>query len=858
MKQKLVIHTVLTLGLLLVGIVAETRTIGFRKMDFFSDPDNIVAESQVWDITCMQGISGPRVFLATNDGLFTYDGSRLRRHYQSDVNSLRDLEYDGASLRLYSAGNNGFGWWQENEFGCMVYHAIEIGEYSARLRDFWKVCISQGGRVFFQSLGRVCIYDPDSGNIKTIFPSTGFRYMYEVGGDVYVQDGEGLYRITDDGAQNIVCIVKDRIMNIVQCGGKRIAALERTGLMMLEGESLIPLDPESNSVLAEAKVMSLSAYDQNCLLVGTTSGGLYVTDSGGRILPEENSVIHTGNATVLSVAVDQNGDIWMGMEAGVARIDIKSNEFYLEDSRLGRVRGIEPLEDGKYLVGSNKGAFICGNDGVVPVYGTTGSVWSLASFDGIHLIAHDQGLYSVDSSGKAVPMFTDVGVMSIVRYNSDPDLFICGTYNGLALFRKEGNRLAFLSYILNYTGFCRHIILDQQDKLWIRDSHKGFIRLTLDDDRQRVIGRKDFELVRSGDDMVFDIVLQDSLYFCCNNQTYRIDPRTEDLVRSAEGDRLLEQFIHKYGFPLEDRNASGPFSIGNGCYATGLLGGIRFSYGKKTIRESLCVSEVEILGAGKHKNVETDASRKEIPFDMNTVLIHLAGNVSGKEIEYRTNHGGPWTRTRFRQPVQISALPFGNHDILFRIPNEPDICCTVKLRILRPWYLTGWAIASYILFLAAAALGIREHYRRKAQRERERAQLKADLKAQSKELANINFNNAKRNRELNEIKAMLSDSKTVAKIDSYLADESDWEKSEEYFNVIYDGLLERLKNAYPGISKTDMKICVYTKLNLSTKEIADIMNISVRSVETARYRLRKRLGLPPGQDIAEMLKDIPD
>lgn len=76
------------------------------------------------------------------------------------------------------------------------------------------------------------------------------------------------------------------------------------------------------------------------------------------------------------------------------------------------------------------------------------------------------------------------------------------------------------------------------------------------------------------------------------------------------------------------------------------------------------------------------------------------------------------------------------------------------------------------------------------------------------------------------------------------------------FNVIYDGLLEKLKNAHPGISKTDMKICVYTKLNLSTKEIADIMNISVRSVEMARYRLRKRLGLPPGQDINLSLKEV--
>ena len=201
-------------------------------------------------------------------------------------------------------------------------------------------------------------------------------------------------------------------------------------------------------------------------------------------------------------------------------------------------------------------------------------------------------------------------------------------------------------------------------------------------------------------------------------------------------------------------------------------------------------------------------------------------------------------------------MSFGKHNIEFRVPDSTQINCTVRLYVSRPWYLAGWAIGAYILLLVGFSFGLREYYQRQATKEKERIQLKEDLKAKSKELANINFNNAKRNRQLNEIKAMLTDRKTVALIDGYLADESDWEKSEEYFNVIYDGLLEKLKDQYPGISKTDMKICVYTQLNLSTKEIADIMNISVRSVEMARYRLRKRLGLPPGQDISDMLKVI--
>ena len=183
---------------------------------------------------------------------------------------------------------------------------------------------------------------------------------------------------------------------------------------------------------------------------------------------------------------------------------------------------------------------------------------------------------------------------------------------------------------------------------------------------------------------------------------------------------------------------------------------------------------------------------------------------------------------------------------------------------------SGWALLAYLAAIFGIITGIRGYYKRQAREARERAKLKADLKSKSKELANITFNSVKRNNQLNEIKNMLTSGdaakkpseitrisrETVRLIDSYLEDEGDWEKSEEYFNIIYDGLLEKLKSKYPGISKTDMKLCVYTKLNLSTKEIADLMNISVRSVEMARYRLRKRLGLPPGENIRDFVKDL--
>ncbi|MBO4446625.1 MAG: sigma-70 family RNA polymerase sigma factor [Bacteroidales bacterium] len=824
-------------------------------MDFITDYDGVISESQVWDVCPLS--DAPQTFLATNDGLFVFDGARLRRYYTPQSGALRDLAWDSSSRRLYSAGNCGYGWWQEDKYGSMAYHPLEIGEYSAYFRDFWRVCISKSGLVLFQSHGRVCVYNPESESLSTLFPRDRFHFMHQVNDDVYVQDGDGLFRIDDNGSFEWICMVQDRIMAMVTCAGRTVAALERTGLMEFDGNGLVALHPESNRILADAKVMSLVACEDNLLFVGTTRGGLFTTTPDGRLIDNETVGFEANDVTVLSLGEDLNGDIWLGMESGVARLDMSSNNFYLEDARLGRVRGIVPMDNGRLLMGANKGAFVLDDGDLYPVPGTIGSVWSVNCFDGLFYIAHDRGLFVINEDGEATPVYTGTGIMSMTRSSETPGILVCGTYNGLALFRQEDNELHFESMIENYSGFCRHILMVENNELWIRDSQKGFIRLILDIEHRKVTDRKDFVLVKDERDVVYCIQLQGRLIFCCNRETYCIDPENRDLVRSLESDSLLEDFGRMYGIPTEDRNASGPFQIYENCYATGLYGAVRFSYPGKGIVESLAVSQLEALGAWKRADIDLSEGRADIPHDMNTVQVYLAGNLMEGEVEYRTSSiPDAWQRIPFNSPVQISALPFGNCDIEFRVPGHPEICCTVKLNILRPWYLSNWAILAYVLLIAAMAYGIRTYYQWQTFREKERISLRTDLKSKSKELANITFNNAKRNHQLKEIRAMLTDNRAISHIDRYLADESDWEKSEEYFNVIYDGMLEKLKALYPGISKTDMKICVYTKLNLSTKEIADLMNISIRSVEMARYRLRKRLGLPQGQDIGEILKNI--
>ena len=342
--------------LICVGSLAFPQ--GFRKMDRISDAEGIISESQVWSIDSRGGDKAA-VYFGTTEGLFKYDGMRLLHCPSPQVQTLRAVRYDKERGCLYTAGASGFGWWDNDEFGRSVYHQLSASNSSSLNQDFWRICIPGDGYIYFQSYEEICIYSPENGQITNIPPKTSFRYMFAPNGEVLVQDGGVLCRITPEHKLEEICRVQGRIMNIVSCGEKTIAALERAGLMELDTNgSLKPLDAESNRILSSSKILSMSLYDDAHLLVGTTLGGFFVTDVNGRILHGPDPAWQLGNATVLSVEHDSNGDVWLGMEAGIARIDYRSQNLYLSDQKLGRVRGIVQLRDGRLLVGSNKGVFI--------------------------------------------------------------------------------------------------------------------------------------------------------------------------------------------------------------------------------------------------------------------------------------------------------------------------------------------------------------------------------------------------------------------------------------------------------------------------------------------------------------------
>ena len=250
-----------------------------------------------------------------------------------------------------------------------------------------------------------------------------------------------------------------------------------------------------------------------------------------------------------------------------------------------------------------------------------------------------------------------------------------------------------------------------------------------------------------------------------------------------------------------------------------------------------------------------------------------------------------WNAWSTDSEALFENLPFGDYVFEARAKTSGVLSSNVlsyKFTIEKPWYLKPLAIVLYVLSILLLGLLLQylnsRYYKKqkqklleKKERELELEQLesqrqlmqvknenlKLDIENKNRELGMATMNLVKRNELLNNIKEELSkgkspdDSKSVIKlINSNLNNTSDWKLFEEAFNNVDKDFMKTVKTLHPSITPNDLRLCAYLRLNLSSKEIAPLLNISHKSVEVKRYRLRKKMGLEHDQSLSNYIIEL--
>ena len=86
-----------------------------------------------------------------------------------------------------------------------------------------------------------------------------------------------------------------------------------------------------------------------------------------------------------------------------------------------------------------------------------------------------------------------------------------------------------------------------------------------------------------------------------------------------------------------------------------------------------------------------------------------------------------------------------------------------------------------------------------------------------------------------------------------MASQDDWKVFQANFEGAHGQFMKILKDNYPDLTSSDLRLCAFLRMNLSSKEIAPLLGISVRGVENHRYRLRKKLNLDGDSNLTEFI-----
>jgi DNA-binding CsgD family transcriptional regulator len=157
----------------------------------------------------------------------------------------------------------------------------------------------------------------------------------------------------------------------------------------------------------------------------------------------------------------------------------------------------------------------------------------------------------------------------------------------------------------------------------------------------------------------------------------------------------------------------------------------------------------------------------------------------------------------------------------------------------------------------------RNTYRQQAQ------ELRQEVYAKTRELTSLSLNLVRKSEFLEEMRRQLgqiigSTQETSARIVKPLLDDlaatmkadNAWAPFEEQCNELHQDFVRTLAERYPTLTRAELKICALTRIDRSTKEIADILFVSVRSVQNHRYRIRKKFGIDPEANLLSFLVGI--
>ena len=923
---------------------------------------------QNWDIR--QDKNGI-IYVANNEGLLSFDGRSWNLYSLPNKTIMRSVEI-GEDDKIYVGGQDELGYFAPGKNGRLQYNSLTqfIPAKDKIFGDVWDI-VYFNKNVFFRSTNKIFKFSNES--VATYYAPLEWSFLGACNGHLYAHDHKAGLMIFENEAWSPLAVrsaspISDPVTNILPLNkDSALVTTLKDGLFILNSSGISQLPSVNNQFFASERIYAAIAVNNEWIALATSNSGVYIIDLKGNIIQNFSGKEGLQNNNVLSIFLDRQSNLWLGLDNGI--------DFIAYNSAIKQVNPVLQNGSGYTTIIHNNTLFAGTSNGLysvplqpmkdlsfskgnfVPVANAKAQTWGLAEINNQLLLGNHEGAFVIKDN-TAQPISSNPGFWNFVPLsNTFPSAqIVAGNYKGLFFFDFNNGQFTAAGKVPGFDESSRFVALDKYDNTWISHPYHGVYRIVKNGDGSyktdlytdkkglpstlnNHIYKIKNEVVVATEKGVFmynrdkDIFEPDSFYNkLLGNQSVRY------LKEDKEGNIW---FIHEKTLGVIDFSSQEPAIIylpelrnkmlsgfesvypvdANNIFLGGEKGFYHINYEKykKTlpdlqlqIRAVRVISKTDSLLFGGYfkgineKQIQEASNIPEVSNDWKTIRFEfsssLFGYLSNLEYSYRLkNFDDTWSNWTNRTEKEYTNLPAGNYTFEVKVRSNlgtESAIAAFAFKMLPPWYQTVWAKIIYLLFFIAGLFTLYKWQQKKfnlQQKKYEEEQkrllyihdlelskteseivvlrnekLEADINFKNSELASSAMHLVKKGELLTKIKEGLTHimkvfdnaqaNAEIKKLIKTLSEDDnidkEWENFTKHFDKVHSDFVASLKEKHPTITGNELKLCAYLRMNLSTKEIAQLMNISVRGVEISRYRLRKKLGIASETNLFNYLMSI--
>ncbi len=909
------------------------------------------------------------VYVGNNKGLLEFDGAGTRLYPLPNRTIVRSLKLGEENI-IFTGGQNEFGFFEKSPSGSMAFHSLKhlLPAEAPAFDDVWKI-FDRGSDVLFCT--EKAVFAVSDSSARVILPlGDRFENFFFLRGRAYFQDSDKGLLVLNNGNLDLVSdrpeLSDDRIASLLPHGAGDLLIITAAQGNFLLGEdgTFRPRYTELSEFCARHRAYSAIRTSEGNYAVGTAGDGLAVADSSGRILKRYNRETNLQNNTVLALAEDRQGNIWLGLDNGISVIAERSPFGFLGAESGVKGTGYTSLViDDRLLLGTNQGLYEenapidAGTPLFSPVFPVSGQIWSIDHWGDYVIISGHECAYRWHR-GVTERIEGMRGVWKTSPLNGKSDRLLAGTYNGLYLLVQDHERNAgFRAERVEGSPAESARIFEQDGEgyVWVSHAYKGLYRIALSEDGRSVDRIKMYGPEQGLPDELFvnvaklrsEIVVTGPLgIYRYNRIADRFEHHSdlEELIGHGRNvHRLIEDEAGRIWFSVDEEfgavvyggeepeklyfNQLHPLlvdgfehlqSLPDGKILVGAeegfilfnpdaAPGTGFSF-PLYLRAHISAGDADsTVFAGN--DVTGGIEVPEFPYKLNDFRFEFTAPFFGEGDKLKYSYqliGFDQAPSAFtdENKKEYSYLPQGKYTFRvtalnpYGVESDP---VAYTFRILPPWYASLYAKVAYALIVVVGVVFLflavsrrekkrteafkleqteklkrkEDEYRKEVERseleltELRNEKLRSDINHKTSQLASATMHLVQKTEILRKLKDDLKKLRSEAPdglsrkitnlertIERDIQLDNNWEQFEVYFDQVHENFFKRLRQKFPELTPKDQKLCAYLRMNLTTKEIAPLLNISVRGVEISRYRLRKKLDIDSDVNLTEFITEV--